>query len=100
MRAAVMQMQARQCEALVEDLVRALERRDLLAMEQNVRALRACLAPMPSSTTLEIERLDALNGLAEEVESALRRMRRSAAGEMARIRAAAPLMQQVVLVQQ
>lgn len=92
-----MQTHTRQCEALVGSLVLALERRDLPAMEQNVRALRACLTPMPSATTLETERLDALNGLAEEVENALRRMRLSAAGEMARIRAAAPLLQRVVL---
>ena len=80
---------------LVGGLLRAIEQRDLHAMELNVHALRGSLTPLPGDASLRAEQLDALSGLAEEIERSLRRMRASAASEMTRIQAAAPLLQHV-----
>ena len=80
---------------LVEGLLRAIERRDFHAMETSARALRGSIAPAPLEGLEQAERLDALGGIAEEIEGALRRMRTAAAGEMARIQAAAPLLRHV-----
>ena len=76
-------------------LLRAIDKRDLPAMERCVEALRGCLAAPAGAASLEAEQLDALDGVAEEIERSLRRMRTAAAGEMARIRAAAPLLEHV-----
>jgi len=89
-----MQVQAIRNE-LVETLLSAIERRDLPAMELSARALRGSLGPEPGPSSHQAERTAALGGLAEEIEGALRRMRTAAAGEMARIRAAAPLLRHV-----
>ena len=78
----------------VGSLLRAIEARDLPAMERDVQVLRKRLAVEPSS---DAERADAMAVAAEEIELALHRMRMAAAGEMARIRAAAPLLAHVAL---
>jgi hypothetical protein len=85
------------CDTLVEALLGAIEARDLHAMELHVEALRDALSPLPAASSLQAEQVDALRGLAEEIERSLRRMRTSAAGEMARIRSVAPLLEHVAL---
>jgi hypothetical protein len=78
-------------------LLRAIDNRDLLAMERCVETLRGCLAAPAGAASLESEQIDALDGAAQEIERSLRRMRTAAAGEMARIRAAAPLLEHIGL---
>lgn len=78
-------------------LLRAIDDSDLLTMERCLETLRGSLLPVPGAPSLEAEQLDALHGLAQEIERSLRRMRHTAAGEMARIRAAVPLLEHVGL---
>ena len=85
------------CQDLVAALLRAIEERDLQAMGERVEALRACLCPATAESSMQAEKLDALTGFADEIDRSLRRMRKMAAGEMARIRAAAPLLAHVGL---
>ncbi|MEZ5363871.1 MAG: hypothetical protein R2748_16425 [Bryobacterales bacterium] len=80
----------------VDALLRAIDRSDLHAMERQTSILRHCLEPSPHANSFDKERTDALSGLVEEIEGSLRRMRRTASGEMARIRGAAPLLEHVV----
>ena len=79
----------------VSGLLDAIEQRDLHAMENNVQALRGSLARVPKGASARAEQLDALRGIAEEIERSLRRMRTAAASEMTRIQAAAPLLAHV-----
>lgn len=81
----------------VDALLRAIDRSDLHAMERQTSILRHCLEPSPRADSLDAEHTDALSGLVEEIEGSLRRMRRTAAGEMARIRGTAPLLEHVGL---
>lgn len=90
----IMQARANRNE-LIETLLQAIERRDIHAMELGARALRGSIGPVSGETSHEAERMEALGGLTEEIEGALRRMRTAAAGEMARIQAAAPLLRHV-----
>ena len=85
------------CRDLVAALLRAIEERDLRAMEERVEALRGCLRPAAAESSMQAEKLDALTGFADEIDRSLRRMRTTAAGEMARIRAAAPLLEHVAM---
>jgi hypothetical protein len=84
------------CREAVGELLHAIERRDLPAMETRLDLLRGYLAVREVSSAGAdrslIERMDALDGLAEEIDAALRRMRAEAAGQMARIQATAPLL--------
>ena len=88
---------AHHCQDAVGALLLAIEERDLHEMEAQVESLRGCLVPVIADTSMQAEQLDALAGFAEEIERALRRMRASAAGEMARIRAVAPLLEHLAL---
>ncbi len=87
-----MTRRAHPSQELVGGLLQAIDSLDLPAMEQHVEALRGSLAAGSPPSSFDAERLDALDGLADEIDSCLRRMRTAAAGEMARIRAAAPLL--------
>lgn len=83
------------CRGEIVGLLEAIERNDLARIACRIDLLRGCLAerePRHGDSTLRLEQLDAIEGLAEAIEKALDTMHRSAAVEIERIRAVGPLL--------
>lgn len=83
------------CRGEIGSLLEAIEHNDLGRVAEHVDSLRHCLAdrrPARDDSTLRLEQLEAIAGLAEAIERSLEAMHQSAVVEMERIRATRPLL--------
>ena len=83
------------CRGEIGSLLEAIERNDLPRVAEHVDTLRDWLADRQiarGDSTLRLEQLEAIEGLAEAISRSIEAMQVSTAVEMERIRATKPLL--------